>query len=364
MLENALKLLKKIEDNGYKAYIIGGFVRDYILGVESNDIDICTNAKPKDIHKIFKNSCLPNEDYGSVTVIVKNIRYEITTFRKEYSYVGNRKPNDFEFIDDLYEDLKRRDFLINTLCIDRFGNILDILNGRKDLDNGVIHTVGNSYNRFTEDAFRILRAIRFATTLNFELSCDIKNSILETRNLLKNISYERKREELDKIFTSTNVLYGVSLLIELGLDKILDIPNLSKVKNFDDLMGVWAQLDVLTNTYRFTSNEKDLIIGIKNVLNMDNYNPLSLYRYGLYANSVAAGIKNLDKKKVTHIYNELPIHNRNDIAINGRDIALALNKEPGGYIKVIIKDIENKILYSVLENNKEILLKYILDNYK
>ena len=364
MLENALKLLKKIEDNGFKAYIVGGFVRDHLLGIESNDIDICTNAKPKDIHDIFKSACLPNEEYGSVTVIVKNIRYEITTFRKEYSYIGNRKPGSFEFIDDLHEDLKRRDFLINTLCIDRYGNILDILNGRSDLDAKVIHAVGNSYHRFTEDAFRILRAIRFATTLKFELSTDIKNAIIETKNLLKNISYERKREELDKIFTNQNVDYGVSLLCELELLDVLDIPNLNKVRNFDDLMGVWAQLKVNDGTYRFTSNERNLINGIQAVLDLDNYDYYVLYKHGLYVNSVAAGIKNLDKKEVTQIYNSLPIYNKNDIAINGKDISLVLNKEPGDYIKTIIKDIEKKILYNELENNKEILLKYVLENYK
>ena len=319
MLENALKLLKKIEKNGFKAYIVGGFVRDYVLGIESNDIDICTNAKPKDIHEIFGNACLPNEEYGSVTVIVKNVRYEITTFRKEYSYVGNRKPSNYEFIDDLHEDLKRRDFLINTLCIDSYGNVLDILNGRKDLGDKVIHSVGDSYHRFTEDAFRILRAIRFATTLKFELSSNIKNAILETKGLLKNISYERKREELDKIFTNPNVEYGISLLITLGLDMVLDIPNLSMVKNYDDLMGVWAQPDVSDETYRFTTNEKNLIAGIQKVLDMDNYDPYVLYKNGLYVNSVAAGIKELDKKLLTKIYNELPIHNKNDIAINGKD---------------------------------------------
>ena len=364
MLENALKLLKKIEENGFKAYIVGGFVRDHLLGIESNDIDICTNAKPKDIRNIFKSACLPNEEYGSVTVIVKNIRYEITTFRKEYSYIGNRKPDDFEFIDDLHEDLKRRDFLINTLCIDRHGNILDILNGRRDLEDKVIHAVGNGYNRFTEDAFRILRAIRFATTLKFELSTDIKNAIIETKNLLKNISYERKREELDKIFTNQNVDYGVSLLCELGLLEVLDIPNLNNVKKFDDLMGVWAQLKVDDDTYRFTSNEKNLINGIQAVLDLDNYDPYVLYKHGLYVNSVAAGIKNLDKKEVTQIYNSLPIYNKNDIAINGKDILDVLNKEPGDYIKIIIKDIEKKILYNELENDKEVLLKYVLENYK
>lgn len=363
VLDNALKLLNKIEENGFKAYIVGGFVRDHVLGIESNDVDICTNARPKDIHNIFKDACLPNEDYGSVTVIVKNIRYEITTFRREYSYVGNRKPGKFEFIDDLHEDLKRRDFLINTLCIDCYGNVLDIMNGQKDLKDGVINTVGDSYQKFEEDALRILRAVRFATNLKFKLSDDVKNSILKTKHLLKKLSYERKREELDKIFTSVNVLYGVNLLLDLGLDVELELKELNNVKNFDDLVGVWAQLMVKDGTYRFTANEKELIKKIQLVMDMDNLSPGVLYRYGLYVNSVVAGIKKIDKKIVTRLYNELPIKSKSDIKINGDDICQLLGREPGKYLRQIMSDIEEKILTSELKNEKEILLDYVSNNY-
>ena len=130
MLQEALKLLKKITEHSYDAYIVGGFVRDYILGIESNDIDINTNATPKQIREIFEDSCLPSEDYGSVTVIFKGIRFEITTFRKELTYVNNRKPVEIEYINNLYEDLIRRDFTINTLCMDQDGKIIDMLEGR------------------------------------------------------------------------------------------------------------------------------------------------------------------------------------------------------------------------------------------
>ncbi|MDD6223687.1 MAG: CCA tRNA nucleotidyltransferase [bacterium] len=363
MLDHALKLLNKIESCGFKAYIVGGFVRNYLLGMESTDIDICTNAKPKDIRGIFQMNCLPNEEYGSVTVIIKNMRYEITTFRKEYSYVDHRKPQNFEFIDDLCEDLKRRDFLINTMCMDCHGNILDILGGKKDLESKIIHTVGNSYERFSEDAFRILRAVRFATILDFQLSDEIKMAIFQTKHLLKDISYERKREELDKIFTSGNVLHGVSLLLELGLDQELELFHLSEVKNYDDLIGVWAQLRVDEDTYRFTAHERELIEKIQIVLDQDNYDSFVLYHYGLYVNSVAAGIKNLDKKRVTFLYNALPIHSIRDIVINGKDVYEVLGRRPGGYIKAILKDIEEKILTQELDNTRDQLLDYVLKKY-
>ena len=116
MLNAALKFLKAIEDNGYEAYIVGGFVRDYLLGIESNDIDICTNARPSDIRKIFKDSCLPNQEYGSVVVVIKNVRFEVTTFRREITYVDNRKPVEFEYTLDKYEDYEKdvKEFLTYT----------------------------------------------------------------------------------------------------------------------------------------------------------------------------------------------------------------------------------------------------------
>lgn len=363
MLDTALKVIKKLEDEGFKAYIVGGFVRDYMMGIESNDIDICTSATPYDINKIFSDSYLSNKDYGSVTLILSNVRLELTTFRKESDYLDNRRPNHFEFIDDIFEDLNRRDFLINTLCMNKDGEVLDLLNGKSDIDNKIIHTVGNSFIRFSEDAFRILRAIRFATVLNFELSEDIKNSILKTKHLLKKISYERKREELDKIFTSSNVLYGVKLLVQLQLDKELEIDNLVNVTSFDDLMGVWAQLDTDENAYKFTSNEKEIIMNIRNVLNLDICDKKVLYKYGLYVCSVVAEIKNIDKSLITDIYNKLPIKNTHDICINGNDIISVLERKPGKYIKNIIKDLEEKILNGILENNKDELLKYVTNEY-
>lgn len=360
MLKTALKLIKKIEENGYQAYIVGGFVRDKILGISSNDIDICTSARPSDIRNIFPNSCLPNEDYGSVTVIVKNIRFEITTFRKEITYLNNRKPVEFEYINDLLADLKRRDFKINTLCMDKDGNIIDLLEGRLDINNREINTVGDSYLKFSEDALRILRAIRFATILDFKLSDDVKKAILKAKKYIKNLSYQRKKEELNKIFASIHVKYGVKLLIELGLDKELELHNLSKVKCFDDLMGTWAQLDV-ENIYPFSKNEKEIINDIKKVLELDNLDPLVLYRYGLYANSIVADIKGINKKLVTKKYNELPIKCRSDILIDGNEIMNLLDTKPGKYLKTIINHIEEQILKGNLSNNKEDLINYVLN---
>ena len=365
MLDVALKLLKELTSNGYKAYIIGGFVRDYLLDIESNDIDITTNATPKEIKEIFTDSCLPTEDYGSVTVILKGIRFEITTFRKEIGYINNRRPAEVKYIDDLYPDLLRRDFVINTICMDENGKIVDYLKGVEDLNNRVIRTVGDAKKSFTDDALRILRAIRFATILNFRLNDDIIDAIKETKYLIKNLSYYRKKNELDKIFTSPNVKIGVKLILDLGLDKESELNNLDKLldTNTTSLIGIWAILDV-NSKYPFNKNEKDLINDIKKVYNLNNMDPYVLYKYGLYVNSVAGEIKNLDIKKITESYANLAIKSKKDIDIKAEDIIHLLNRKPDKFLNDIYDDIERKILYRRLLNKKSEILNYINNNYK
>ena len=364
MLKNALKLLKEIDSKGFDSYIVGGFVRDYLLGIESNDIDICTNATPKDIKEIFKDNCLPCEDYGSVTVVIKGINYEITTFRKDIGYNDNRHPNEIKYIDNIEEDLLRRDFTINTLFMDKKGHVIDHLGGKVDLAHKIIRTVGNSYDKFTEDSLRILRAIRFATILDFDLDEEAYEAIKETKGLLVNLSYARKKEELDKIFTSPNFKKGIQLLLDLGLDEELEIPNLSKVLDSDvtSSIGIWSILNV-GDKYPFNRNEMDLIDNVNTVIELDNLNPSVLYKYGLYVNSVAGKIKKDDIKTITEAYNNLIIKSRKEIDITAEEIMAILNREPGEYLKEIYDDIEEEILYNRLENVKTSISKYIKDKY-
>ncbi len=362
MLDIALKLLDEITSYGFQAYIVGGFVRDYILGIESNDIDINTNATPKEIKNIF-DSCLPNEDYGSVTVIKKGVRFEITTFRKEMSYLDNRRPSQIEYIDDLYQDLLRRDFTINTLCMNKDGEIIDFLGGRSEIDSRVVKTVGNAKTRFEEDSLRILRAVRFATILDFKLDKETRDAIIDTRELLKNLSYYRKKEELDKIFGSSNAAKGISLLLDLGLDKYLELDNLDKVTCTSSLIGVWSILNVV-DKYPFNSNERELIKNINEAFLLNNLDPMALYKYGLYVNSVAGEIKGLDIKNITESYNNLIIQSRRDLDITSDDIMKGLNKGPGSYLKDIYSDIEREVLYRRVKNEKDAIMTYIIKNYK
>jgi tRNA nucleotidyltransferase (CCA-adding enzyme) len=363
MLETSIKVLRKLEEHGFEAYVVGGFVRDYYMGKKSLDVDVCTNATPYDISRVFKNAILPLEKYGSVTVICNNIRFEITTYRKEIRYKDNRKPVVVEYINNLLQDLRRRDFTVNSLCMNSNGEIIDLLNGKKDIDNQIIKMIGNPDDRIKEDILRTLRAIRFATILNFKLDKNVKIAIVRNKKLLEKLSSTRKKEELTRIFISPNAKYGIELLRELKLEEHLGLSNLKGLKVVDDILGMWAQLNVL-DVYPFSTTEEDIITKIKGVLSAKKIDSYIIYKYGLYTTTIGATIRGIDKRKVIEIYNKLPIKSRQEIDINIKAVCRLLNKEPGRWIKRLYDDLETKIIYRKLANNEKILTDYIIKNKK
>lgn len=198
MYETSLKFLNEISDYGKEGYIVGGYPRDKYLNVYSDDIDICTNMKPEEL-KMYFNVIAGYDMYGSYKILYDGFIFEVTTYRKEGIYNDHRAPNSVEFINDLKEDLKRRDFIINTLCIDKFGNYLDLLNARKDIDNKIIKVVGDTNKKLSEDPLRIIRAIRFKYELNFNLDKELEEFIINNKNLLNYVSEYHVKKELDKI---------------------------------------------------------------------------------------------------------------------------------------------------------------------
>lgn len=361
MYKKALEVLNKFYDNGYLAYIVGGYPRDTLLGIKTTDIDICTNAKPMEIIKIFDTDKVSDINYGSVKVIYKNVKFDVTTFRRDIKYENNRKPVKIKYINDLKKDLLRRDFTINTLCIDREGNLVDILNVRKDIDERIIRTVGNPRYRIKEDSLRILRAIRFASILDFKIDSKTKSYIIKYGYLLKSLSCSRRREELDKIFSSKNKEMGRDLIVELGIDKHLGIDNLKDIVMCDDIIGIWSQLK-MRDEYPFSKLEKETIFKIREMLEMD-IDSYSVYKYGLYVSSVVGFIKGISYKEINDIYSNLVIYSRKDIKVGGMDIANALKREPGNYLREIFDDIERKIIGLEIDNKYEDIIDYVKKNY-
>jgi len=214
---------------GFEAYIVGGCVRDFLLGLEPKDWDVTTNAKPEEIQKVFPDSFYEN-NFLTVTARtgIKKAgleEIEITTYRLEAKYSDKRHPDEVKYAKKLEDDLSRRDFTVNAMAMDEDKKVIDLFEGQKDLKSKIIRTVGNAEERFNEDALRMLRAVRFATTLDFKIEEKTKEAIKKNSIWLEAISGERIRDEFVKIIMSDNAADGVELLRELGLLKYI-IPEL------------------------------------------------------------------------------------------------------------------------------------------
>ena len=353
-----MELLKIFEDNNYEAYLVGGFVRDYILKRQSSDVDICTNATPMQIKEIFKEVKLPFESYGSVHLNYKKVDFEITTYRMDLEYKNKRNPSKIMYTDKLEIDLKRRDFTMNTLCMDSSGKIIDLFNNRQDIDNKIIKTVGDANKKLAEDSLRILRAIRFATELNFTIDDELSYAIVQNEYLLSELSFFRKKQELNRILLSSNVLYGISLLKKYNLDKYLDIQISDNFVKTSDPIGMWVQLKP-SEKYQFTSNEKRYIKSIDDIINSGNIDDITIYKNGNYISLIAAQIMGIDERLIHDMYDKLPIKKISDIALKPRDIIDLLNIKDNYKIKDILNDLEGEILIGDLNNNKEDIKKYL-----
>lgn len=202
-------IIDKIEENGFEAYIVGGCVRDYLMGLTPHDWDICTQALPENILEIFSDFTTFDSGikHGTVSVVVENAVYEITTFRLESEYSDNRHPDHVEFTKNICDDLARRDFTINAIAYSERTGIIDLFDGVNDIKNRVVRCVGNPDERFTEDSLRILRGLRFASVYNLSIEKQTAKGILKNAKLLNNISVERITKEFDKLICGDNFKY-------------------------------------------------------------------------------------------------------------------------------------------------------------
>jgi len=232
-------ILKKLKNSGYEAYVVGGCVRDVLRNIEPTDWDVATDAKPEEIQKIFSESFYENK-FLTVTVKTKSKdpklkEIEITTFRSEAKYTDKRHPDEIKFAKTIEEDLSRRDFTVNAIALQltadnkQLTTVVDLFGGQEDLKNKIIRAVGEPKKRFSEDALRLLRAVRFATTLgkNWEIEPRTLKAIKGNAAWLRVISKERLRDEIEKIIMASQAYEGFLLLHQTNLSQYL-IPELEK----------------------------------------------------------------------------------------------------------------------------------------
>jgi tRNA nucleotidyltransferase (CCA-adding enzyme) len=350
-------ILNKIESEGYEAYLVGGFVRDYLLGIQSCDIDICTNAVPKVLRQIFPNNGNSN-NYGGFNLKVQKYNIDITTYRKEITYTG-RKPTEIEYINSLLADLSRRDFTINAICMNSKEVVIDPLNAIEDLDNRTIKIIGDAKTKITEDPLRILRAIRFSTILNFSIDDELIKIIKESHSVIKTLSKTRVKEELSKILLSPNCQKGLDLLNTLNLKQDLNL-EYDRVLYTPNPLVMWAQIKTID--IPFTKMERSNIINLRDLMQGGIINTETIFKYGLYLNISAGEYLGISSRTITSIYKKMSIHSVHDIVLSTEEIIDILNIKPSKVISDIKDDLVTEILNNHLNNNKSSLKKYLLEN--
>lgn len=211
------RILSKLEDCGFEAYVVGGCVRDYILGLNPHEFDICSSAKPQDVHACFKGEKLLDTGlkHGTVTLLSKGESFEITTFRSDGDYSDQRHPDQVHFSTSIHEDLKRRDFTVNAMAYSPVHGFIDPFHGSQACHDKLLIAVGDPVKRFGEDALRILRAMRFASTLFFNIESSTHSAMLLHSPNLKNISCERVASELNQILLGQGASKTLRLYSEI-----------------------------------------------------------------------------------------------------------------------------------------------------
>lgn len=245
--EKALAIIKRLREEGYESYLAGGCVRDMLLGKSPQDYDITTNALPDDIRKIFSQTIPVGAQFGVMLVMMDGQAFEVATFRHDGPYLDGRRPAHVRY-GTLEEDILRRDFTVNGMVYDPIEErVIDIVDGRKDLERRTIRAIGNARERFEEDRLRMVRAVRFAANLGFTIEEQTFGAIRELAPTVTDISWERIGEEITRILTEGGARKGFELLDSTGLLKVL-LPEIEAMKGVEQSPDYHPEGDVFQHT--------------------------------------------------------------------------------------------------------------------
>ncbi|MCM3673979.1 CCA tRNA nucleotidyltransferase [Peribacillus simplex] len=381
----SVPILELIEEAGYEAYFVGGSVRDYILGRPINDVDIATSATPQEIKRIFPNTADIGIDHGTVLVITDTGTYEITTFRTESGYSDFRRPDAVQFVRSLTEDLQRRDFTMNAMAMDKTGKVIDPFNGKCDLAEKRIITVGNPHERFHEDALRMMRALRFVSQLDFELDQETFDSLKENALIISEIAVERILVEFEKLVSGPNRIRAFSLLLESGLYQYL--PQFSSKKDhLMDLLNlplhqlkaaeIWSIIMVQTKDQEMEEALRAWKLPLKTIRNVQRTiqlvkkepSAIDIFQAGHCVTVQAAKVKAAltggnvsDAEENAHQrYNELIIKQISELAVTGTDLLNWHQEKPGPWVKEYLEKILEAVLNEELRNDKEEIKRWLV----
>ena len=392
---DAIPVLNIIERQGHEAYFVGGCVRDTMMNSPIHDIDIASSARPDEIQGLFYKTIDVGIDHGTVIVLYKNHSYEITTFRCEGDYSDHRRPDHVEFVRTLREDTLRRDFTINAMAINQYGEVFDYHGGQEDIAKKQIRAVGDPMERFNEDALRMVRALRFACQLGFKIENNTFQAILSLTDMIQYLSVERLKDEWTKILLGPYLPEHIEVLIESHIPQefpgfhTFSLENtlksyrdfLLRLGEYRDLSPVmaWAiflyytglsqdQARRLLRQWTFSNKNVDVISQIIehfDYLSEDKaIQPMSLYYLGQPSVEEMAAVHDVlypnTETNLRQLKSQLAIQSKNDLIINGQDIMALLDLQKGGpLIGKILADLEYHIVTKQLPNTLEAVQTHI-----
>lgn len=392
-------VLSRLKENGYQAYVVGGAVRDFLMGKTPHDYDLTSDALPSQISDVFKDFYQEHsgEKHGTIRVIVDHKPIEITTFRCDEGYTDYRRPDNVEFVKDVYIDSKRRDFSINAFYYSE-GHIYDFHEGLEDLNNKVIKTIGNPSTRFHEDALRILRAIRFSAKLGYEIESKTKTALLDCKEELNLIAKERILTELKEISSTSNFFrnikeyFPIFKLIIPCLDKIGN--SIDDIYNFDTKsygdyiasLSALFSLREINNDFvpwrLFIKMDNESINAIKTLIKLKDINfnnsfdddyingliflskPVDINVFKNYLINLY-NLKRFKNDDIDSILNRVDIlsegntpYSLKDLEIDGNDL-LKLGIEKNQYFKEILNEVLLRCNQGDLNNNRNEEIEFV-----
>lgn len=392
-------VLSKLKENGYQAYVVGGAVRDFLMGKTPHDYDLTSDALPSQISDVFKEFYQEHsgEKHGTIRVIIDHKPIEITTFRCDEGYTDYRRPDNVEFVKDVYIDSKRRDFSINAFYYSE-GHIYDFHEGLEDLNNKVIKTIGNPSTRFHEDALRILRAIRFSVKLGYEIESKTKTALLDCKEELNLIAKERILSELKEISSTSNFFrdvkeyFPIFKLIIPCLDKIGN--SIDDIYNFDTKsygdyiasLSALFSLREINNDFMpwrlFIKMDNESINAIKTLIKLKDINfnnsfdddyinglillskPVDINVFKNYLINLY-NLKRFKNDDIDSILNRVDIlsegntpYSLKDLEIDGNDL-LKLGIEKNQYFKEILNEVLLRCNQGDLNNNRNEEIEFV-----
>ena len=382
----AFPVLKQLEQAGYEAYFVGGSIRDLILNRPIHDIDIATSAYPEEVKRLFPKTIDTGIKHGTVTVLNDGASYEITTFRTESGYQDFRRPDHVTFVQNLAEDLKRRDFTINALAMNRAGEVIDLFNGLGDLQKHLIKAVGDPMKRFHEDALRMMRAVRFMSQLNFDLESQTKEAVSDLHQLLSKISVERIRDEFVKMGTGINSRDAFKIFLQTKLSE--SVPDFA---GKSDLLAIYPKLkfnpsmetslwsiiiillkisdDQIARFMRDWKNSNAMtekvrkIVTLFDLISEKSPSDLELFNAGkdILLNTIdVAHIlgQPVNSEALVDRYTALPIKSMSELAIDGQFL-IANGIKPGPKLGQILNQIKQKVIAGELDNSEDEIQEYL-----